>query len=121
MTAILEESVSARRPIGHDWDDTREWTVDAACRTVDLDVFFPGRGESTGPAESVCAGCPVRVDCLVFAVTNGELYGVWGGVGERSRRRIRERISCSVGIRGAWATVSADVVVAAARAEGIRI
>jgi hypothetical protein len=52
-------------------------------------VFFPGRGESAGPARQVCAACPVRQPCLDYAITNCIAYGVWGGLTERERRALR--------------------------------
>ena len=52
-------------------------------------MFFPGRGESAGPARQVCAACPVRQPCLDYAITNRIAYGVWGGLTERERRALR--------------------------------
>jgi WhiB family redox-sensing transcriptional regulator len=65
------------------------WRDLAACRGTDLEVFFPGRGESARPARQVCAGCPVRQPCLDYAITNRIAYGVWGGLTERERRALR--------------------------------
>jgi WhiB family redox-sensing transcriptional regulator len=67
------------------------WREEAACRGTDLTVFFPGRGESAGPARRVCAGCPVRHECLEFALRHGEVHGIWGGLTERDRRALRTR------------------------------
>jgi WhiB family redox-sensing transcriptional regulator len=63
------------------------------CRDLPADWFHPDRGESTGEARAVCAACPVRPDCLQWAITNGERFGVWGGTSERERRRIRRRLA----------------------------
>ena len=52
-------------------------------------MFFPGRGESAGPARQACAVCPVRQPCLDYAITNRIAYGVWGGLTERERRALR--------------------------------
>ena len=67
------------------------WRELAACRGTDLEVFFPGRGETAGPARQVCAGCPVRQPCLDYAITNRIAYGVWGGLTERERRALQSR------------------------------
>ena len=67
------------------------WRELAACRGTDLEVFFPSRGESAGPARQVCAGCPVRTPCLDYAITNRIAYGIWGGLTERERRALRSR------------------------------
>lgn len=68
------------------------WWPRAAClgRRDEID-FFPGRGHSTYAAKRVCAGCPVRVECLEYALETGIHHGIWGGLSERERRRIRRR------------------------------
>ena len=67
------------------------WRELAACRGTELEVFFPGRGESAGPARQVCAACPVRQPCLDYAITNRISHGIWGGLTERERRALRSR------------------------------
>jgi WhiB family redox-sensing transcriptional regulator len=67
------------------------WRELAACRGADLKVFFPGRGESAGPARRVCAACPVRQQCLDYAITNRISHGIWGGLTERERRALQSR------------------------------
>ncbi|HEV7524890.1 MAG TPA: WhiB family transcriptional regulator [Acidimicrobiia bacterium] len=54
--------------------------------TVD---FFPARGESVRDAKAVCARCPVRDECLEFALRLKVAHGVWGGLSERERRTLR--------------------------------
>ena len=75
-------------PVEYD-DQEIEWQNQANCLGVDPDLFFPERGASTRAAKAVCKGCQVREDCLEFALTNGEKFGIWGGLSERERRRIR--------------------------------
>ena len=65
------------------------WHSYAACANVDPDLFFPERGESTSEAKAVCFTCPVREECLEYALRAGEKFGIWGGMSERERRRIR--------------------------------
>lgn len=69
----------------------QEWRESAACRGADPELFFPGRGNSLAPAKAVCRECPVRPECLEYALANGERQGVWGGTSERERRRIQRR------------------------------
>ena len=69
--------------------ETKGWQDLANCLGVDADLFFPERGASTREAKEVCRGCVVREDCLEFAIANGEKFGIWGGLSERERRRIR--------------------------------
>jgi WhiB family redox-sensing transcriptional regulator len=72
-------------------DDGEElrWQDQASCLGMDPDLFFPERGASTRDAKAICAACPVRVDCLEYALANGEKFGIWGGMSERERRRVR--------------------------------
>ncbi len=67
------------------------WQESSNCLGVDPDLFFPERGASTKEAKEVCRGCVVRNDCLEFALANGEKFGIWGGMSERERRRIRRQ------------------------------
>jgi WhiB family redox-sensing transcriptional regulator len=68
-----------------------DWRDRAACRGAELDVFFPGRGESAEPARQICARCPVRQPCLDYAVSHEIVHGIWGGLAERDRRALRTR------------------------------
>ena len=67
----------------------RCWQDQANCLGVDPDLFFPERGASTREAKEVCRGCVVRGECLEYALVNGEKFGIWGGLSERERRRLR--------------------------------
>ena len=71
--------------------DEPTWHDFANCLGVDPDLFFPERGASTKEAKEVCRGCVVRDDCLEYALQNGEKFGIWGGMSERERRRIRRQ------------------------------
>jgi LuxR family maltose regulon positive regulatory protein len=72
-------------------EEERRWQERANCLGVDPELFFPERGASTREAKSVCAGCAVRLDCLEYALRNHEKFGIWGGLSERERRRLRRR------------------------------
>jgi len=67
----------------------RGWQEQANCLGVDPDLFFPERGASTREAKSVCRSCEVRLECLEYALSHGEKFGIWGGLSERERRRVR--------------------------------
>jgi WhiB family redox-sensing transcriptional regulator len=77
-----------RIPI-NDPDEDLAWQEYSNCLGVDPDLFFPERGASTREAKEVCRGCVVREQCLEFAIRHGEKFGIWGGLSERERRRIR--------------------------------
>ena len=65
------------------------WRLDALCAETDPEAFFPEKGGSTREAKRVCVGCDVRSECLEYALSNDERFGIWGGLSERERRRIR--------------------------------
>ena len=65
------------------------WTDRAACRGTDTEIFFPANADEEAEALSICATCPVRAQCLDYAVRNRETYGIWGGTTPEQRRRIR--------------------------------
>jgi WhiB family redox-sensing transcriptional regulator len=69
--------------------EDRGWQSRANCMGVDPDLFFPERGASTREAKEVCRGCVVRDNCLEYALDSGEKFGIWGGMSERERRRLR--------------------------------
>ncbi len=71
--------------------DDRRWQERANCLGVDPDLFFPERGASTREAKAVCRGCEVRDECLEYALDQGEKFGIWGGLSERERRRVRRQ------------------------------
>jgi WhiB family redox-sensing transcriptional regulator len=63
--------------------------MQANCTGCDPELFFPERGVSTREAKEACRGCVVREECLEFALDNREKFGIWGGMSERERRRLR--------------------------------
>jgi Transcription factor WhiB len=68
------------------------WTVDAACVSVDPELWFPEKGGTTSRAVlEICAACPVRASCLATAIVNVE-DGIWGGVQESPRSQARAQI-----------------------------
>jgi WhiB family redox-sensing transcriptional regulator len=87
ITSNLSAMVAAQRFA----TDGRRWQEQANCLGVDPDLFFPERGASTREAKAVCRGCEVRGDCLEYALAHGEKFGIWGGLSERERRRVRRQ------------------------------
>ena len=65
------------------------WMEEAACKGQPTETFFPHAGSSIFRARALCLGCPVRSQCLDYALADYELSGVWGGTTERERERIR--------------------------------
>lgn len=60
---------------------------------VDPDLWFPEGRDSAEPAKSICRDCPLRAQCLDWALATREPYGVWGGADERERRKLLTRLS----------------------------
>lgn len=72
-------------------DGELSWQADALCAQTDPEAFFPEKGGSTRDAKRVCNECPVREACLEYAMDNDERFGIWGGLSERERRRLRKQ------------------------------
>lgn len=66
-----------------------DWMDDGLCKETDPEMFFPPSGLSAADARKVCAECPVATRCLEYALTHNETFGVWGGVSERDRRKLK--------------------------------
>jgi WhiB family redox-sensing transcriptional regulator len=67
------------------------WQDRALCAQTDPEAFFPEKGGSTREAKRVCMSCEVRAECLEYALANDERFGIWGGLSERERRRVKKR------------------------------
>ncbi len=71
-------------------DDTAlAWQEEALCAQTDPEAFFPEKGGSTREAKRICVGCEVKGDCLTYALLHDERFGIWGGLSERERRRLK--------------------------------
>ena len=67
------------------WNE--DWASQGQCRGSEPDELFV-RGAAQNKAKQLCAGCPVRTECLAEALDNEIEWGVWGGMTERERRAI---------------------------------
>ena len=67
------------------------WTVYAACRGADPELFFL-RDAQQRRAKKICLHCPVRLACLAEALEHRIEFGVWGGMTERERRAVIRRL-----------------------------
>ena len=75
-----------------DADDGVGWQERALCAQTDPEAFFPEKGGSTREAKRVCHSCDVRSACLEYALENDERFGIWGGLSERERRRLKRSV-----------------------------
>ena len=67
------------------------WQDKALCAQTDPEAFFPEKGGSTREAKKVCSSCEVRAECLDYALAHDERFGIWGGLSERERRKLKRR------------------------------
>lgn len=72
-------------------DGALAWQADALCAQTDPEAFFPEKGGSTRDAKRICTSCDVRGECLEYALNNDERFGIWGGLSERERRKLKRR------------------------------
>jgi len=82
----------SQTPERADAEDTAlGWQADALCAQTDPEAFFPEKGGSTRDAKRICTTCDVRDQCLEYALQNDERFGIWGGLSERERRKLKRR------------------------------
>lgn len=72
--------------------EDEEWQEKALCAQTDPEAFFPEKGGSTREAKRICQGCEVKGECLEYALAHDERFGIWGGLSERERRRLKRGI-----------------------------
>ncbi|MEU5884767.1 WhiB family transcriptional regulator [Spirillospora sp. NPDC047279] len=68
------------------------WVRYAQCQSVDPELFFPIGPDELEAAKAFCRRCHVHGACLEFALRTGQRHGVWGGLDEDERRRLRRRV-----------------------------
>jgi WhiB family transcriptional regulator, redox-sensing transcriptional regulator len=86
---LSANSVDLNAVLGLREEDGRTWMLEARCLDADPEAFFPEKGGSTREAKRICAACPVRDECLDYALEHDERFGIWGGLSERERRRAK--------------------------------
>jgi|SRR5699024_9652312 len=85
-----EASLLEPSPVETDAEEFR-WQERALCAQTDPEAFFPEKGGSTREAKQVCLTCEVRSECLQYALEHDERFGIWGGLSERERRKLKKR------------------------------
>lgn len=86
VTPVCDGSRMSEHPLE---TDPLAWSRFARCDSADPDLFFPPDGADNRLAKSICTSCPVRRQCLDYALETKQKYGIWGGMTEAQRRRIR--------------------------------
>lgn len=77
--------------VAPDGAEGQGWQDQSLCAQTDPEAFFPDKGGSTREAKRVCRSCEVRSECLEYALENDERFGIWGGMSERERRRLKRQ------------------------------
>ena len=73
--------------------DEQSWQERALCAQTDPEAFFPEKGGSTREAKRICGRCDVKAECLEYALGHDERFGIWGGLSERERRKLKRRVA----------------------------
>ena len=92
---MIEHIPDAEAPAG----DDAGWRERALCAQVGPEVFFPEPGGSTREAKRICCACHEREECLRYALSHDERFGVWGGLSENERRDLRPGGKAQTGTR----------------------
>jgi len=90
--SLVPERLEFDPAITEDDADADLWQERALCAQTDPEAFFPEKGGSTREAKRICLGCEVRDECLDYALAHDERFGIWGGLSERERRRLKRGI-----------------------------
>jgi WhiB family transcriptional regulator, redox-sensing transcriptional regulator len=68
----------------------QKWRHRAACKGEPTAVFFAVQGQEVRAARKICNNCPVRIECLTWAVEESIQHGIFGGLVPRERRALRK-------------------------------
>jgi WhiB family transcriptional regulator, redox-sensing transcriptional regulator len=74
------------------------WAAQARCAQADPDAWFPDQGQHALAMIAIraCLACPVRAQCLDYALSGADTWGgiatgIWGGTTPRQRDRLRQQ------------------------------
>ncbi len=89
----MNEPLQLLTPAEEEYGTALSWQEQSLCAQTDPEAFFPEKGGSTREAKRICVGCEVKSECLEYALAHDERFGIWGGLSERERRRLK-RLVC---------------------------
>lgn len=90
MIETGQTTISAHSAWGLDTEPADNYRARALCAQVGDEFWFPEKGGSTKEAKKICFQCEVRAECLQDALDHDERFGIWGGLSERDRRRLKK-------------------------------
>jgi WhiB family redox-sensing transcriptional regulator len=123
--AASRQQLASPPPLVEQTDGERDWRLDAACRDVDPELFFPETGQvpQSAAAKQVCAGCVVRGPCLQVALhgpqARDDHSGIFAGTTARQRVALRGRASYAEGTRFIHDRAAAEAALALANEKSI--
>lgn len=86
----VDAAIALAGLIGDPGDGTLDWMDRALCTETDPELFFPTTEvQTTREAKRICMACDVRAECLAYALAGDIPHGIWGGMSDRDRRRMR--------------------------------
>ena len=91
LPTVLDPAPPLLAHLGGEDEGVLGWQERALCAQTDPEAFFPEKGGSTREAKRICVSCEVRAECLEYALANDERFGIWGGMSERERRKLKRR------------------------------
>ena len=84
----------------HPYDTDPNWQREGACHGMNVNLWFPRRGESPNKileAKRICQQCPIQQKCLDYSLWHHEKHGIWGGLTELERRNMRRTLGIQPG------------------------
>lgn len=91
----------------------KDWEKLGLCRGKDNEIFFPDdatpmTSKKVKSAKAMCKACQVSAECLFFAISNDERFGIWGGFSPRERRAITRHYRKQFNFETAFTLVNAN-------------
>lgn len=91
LTQGEREGLTGRTVVADLLGNAPDWQERSLCSQTDPEAFYPEKGGSTADAKRICSRCEVKSECLEYALTHDERFGIWGGLSERERRKLKRR------------------------------
>lgn len=78
------------------------WENDTLCSPLNAELFFPEEHQSHREAKKICHACPVSQDCLDYALEANEKFGIWGGLNQTERKKLKRKSARQLGSAAVW-------------------
>lgn len=91
VTNLMERTMDVQAVVADLLGNAPAWQERSLCSQTDPEAFYPEKGGSTREAKRICSRCEVKSECLEYALGHEERFGIWGGLSERERRKLKHR------------------------------